>query len=142
MMKTFILNLNEYHPALYVMFMFLGWLMVISILLSVTFSILIRIMTVKDKDEIFTFFIKESPKKYHNLLNMKIGGWLMNMEIPFFYWRMFKIHKMNKNDLMEWRTVVKKAFGKRYVFFKIRMLSNRLLLMTGIPAILIAFIFG
>lgn len=142
MINEFILNLNEYHPILYLMFMLLGCVLVVSIVLSVTLSLLIRIITIKDKDEIFTYFVKKSPKKYHKLLNMKIGGWLMNMEIPFFYWRMFKIHKMNKNDLMEWRTVVKKAFGKRYVFFKIRMLSNRLLLMTGIPAILIAFIFG
>ncbi len=142
MMNEFILNLNEYHPILYLMFMLLGCVLVVSIVLSVTLSLLIRIITIKDKDEIFTYIVKKSPKKYHKLLNMKIGGWFMNMEIPFYYWRIFKIYDMNKNDLMEWRKTVKEVLGKRYVFFKIRMLSNRLLLMTGFSSILILYVFG
>lgn len=142
MINAFIIKLNEYHPVLYLMFMFLGCVLVVSIVLSVTLSLLIWVITIKDKDDIFTFFVKKSPKKYHKLLNMKIGGWLMNMEIPFYYWRIFKIYDMNKNDLIEWRNSVKKSFGKRYVFFKIRMLSNRLLLITGFSSILILYVFG
>ncbi|RDL29270.1 hypothetical protein DA099_15355 [Photobacterium damselae] len=116
MINAFIIKLNEYHPVLYLMFMFLGCVLVVSIVLSVTLSLLIWVITIKDKDDIFTFFVKKSPKKYHKLLNMKVGGWLMNMEIPFYYWRIFKIYDMNKNDLIEWRNSVKKSFGKRYVF--------------------------
>lgn len=56
----------------------------------------------------------------------------MNMEIPFYYWRIFKIYDMNKNDLIEWRNLVKKSFGKRYVFsdkdvIKSIIVNNRIL---------------
>ncbi|MGX9459503.1 hypothetical protein ACWU37_21465 (plasmid) [Photobacterium damselae subsp. damselae] len=139
MINAFIIMLNEYHPILYLMFMLLGCVLVISIVLSVTLSLLIRIITIKDKDEVFTYFVKKSPKKYHKLLNVKIGGWLMNMEILFFYWRLFSVrYDMKKEEIKEWRNIVKDSFDKRqYVIFRIRTIAKHCFLLIAIPLVMI-----
>ncbi|HIF9218383.1 TPA: hypothetical protein ACX6QF_003946 [Photobacterium damselae] len=134
MMKEFILELNDSSPALFLVLVIATMVMVISLGVYVLLTLIIKILMYKQKNEIYTKFIESTPQLFKPWINMKIGGWLSNMTIPYYpYWTFRLFDKLDREQVDEWRNVVKKYFGNKYFLFKTRVFFNNITLYILIP---------
>lgn len=139
MIDEYLIKLSKNYPWLMILYIVIMALLALSMITNVLFTIVLVIITKTNKNDIFYHFLNNSPEKYRNLLRMKIGGWLMNMEIPFFYWRMFSMrYDVNKEEVKEWRDIVKDSFEKKqYIIFRIRVIAKHCFILIGIPLVMI-----
>ncbi|HIF9492916.1 TPA: hypothetical protein ACX6SP_001298 [Photobacterium damselae] len=138
-MKEFILNLNIHYPLLYVVFILLGSVMIISLTLGVVFTIATKLVITKDEDDIFDSFVNGSPEIYKPYIKVRFGSILRNMNVPFIYWRFFNIfYGMSKLNVRKWRAVIKDSLGRRrYIIFRIMVAFNHILFISIFFMILI-----
>ena len=130
----------ETYPILFLMFIALFSIMMFSFIGYIVLTVVIKIITYKQKEFIFRNFINKTPELFKPWLNMRFGGWLMNMSIPFYpYWTFWLIEKWNKEQVDEWRCVVISCFGKYFILFKVRLILNRITLSILLPFLMIAF---
>ncbi|HIF9093746.1 TPA: hypothetical protein ACX6NR_002719 [Photobacterium damselae] len=139
MIEEYLIELSRNYPWLIIPYIVIMTLLALSMITNILLTIVLVIITKTDKNDIFSYFVNNSSEKYRNLLGMKIGGWLMNMEIPFFYWRLFSVrYGMKKEEVKGWRNIVKDSFEKKqYVVFRIRVIAKQCFLLIAIPLIMI-----
>lgn len=131
-MKDFILNLNSNHPLLYIFFILLGTVMIVALTLGVLFTIITKLIIMKDEDDIFESFVEGSPEIYKPYIKIRFGSVLRNVNVPFIYWRFFHIfYGMSKFNVKKWRATVKNSLGcKRYIIFRIMVVFNHMLFIS------------
>ncbi|HIF9148617.1 TPA: hypothetical protein ACX6PN_001215 [Photobacterium damselae] len=139
MIEAYLIESSNNYPWLLIPYVIIMTLLALSMVINITLTIVLVILTKTDKNDIFSYFVNNSSDKYRNLLGMKIGGWLMNMEIPFFYWRLFSVrYGMKKEEVKGWRNIVKDSFEKKqYVVFRIRVIAKQCFLLIAIPLVMI-----
>ncbi|WP_341509553.1 hypothetical protein WAX88_20895 (plasmid) [Photobacterium damselae subsp. damselae] len=139
MIEEYLIELSRNYPWLIIPYIVIMALLALSMITNILLTIVLVIITKTDKNDIFSYFVNNSSEKYRNLLGMKIGGWLMNMEIPFFYWRLFSVrYGMKKEEVKGWRNIVKDSFEKKqYVVFRIRVIAKQCFLLIAIPLVMI-----
>lgn len=139
MIEEYLIELSKNYPWLIIPYIVIMALLALSMITNILLTIVLVIITKTDKNDIFSYFVNNSSEKYRNLLGMKIGGWLMNMEIPFFYWRLFSVrYGMKKEEVKGWRNIVKDSFEKKqYVVFRIRVIAKQCFLLIAIPLVMI-----
>lgn len=139
MIEEYLIELSRNYPWLIIPYIVIMALLALSMITNILLTIVLVIIAKTDKNDIFSYFVNNSSEKYRNLLGMKIGGWLMNMEIPFFYWRLFSVrYGMKKEEVKGWRNIVKDSFEKKqYVVFRIRVIAKQCFLLIAIPLVMI-----
>ncbi|MEF1207675.1 hypothetical protein, partial [Photobacterium damselae] len=124
----------EQYPIFYYIYLFVLGILALSVLLNLIFSITLRILTLNKRDDIYKYYVENSPTIYKPWLNIKFGSWLRSIDVPFLHWRFFKVfYKMTKKDVLEWRNVVKISFGKYYFLYLGRIITNKIILIIAVP---------
>lgn len=133
-MKEFILMLSENYPFLYLCFILVVAVMILSMILTLVFSFILKLLTINKRNDIYQYYVENSPEVYKPWVSIKFGGWLRNIDVPFIYWRFFQFfYKMTKDDVKKWRNVVKKSFGKYYIIYMARLITKKMMLIIVIP---------
>ncbi len=138
MIESYLIELSNSYPWLLIPYVIILTLLVLSMITYVLLTVVLFFITMNDKDEIFSYFVKNSPDIYKPWIGITIRGWMLNMAVPFIYWRMFSIlYDMKKEEVKRWRNIVKNSFGsKRYVIFRIRVIANNYFLLITIPLLI------
>lgn len=128
----------EQYPIFYYIYLFVLGILALSVLLNLIFSITLRILTLNKRDDIYKYYVENSPTIYKPWLNIKFGSWLRSIDVPFLHWRFFKVfYKMTKKDVLEWRNVVKISFGKYYFLYLGRIITNKIILIIAVPMLIV-----
>ncbi len=136
-MKDFILKLNENHPVLYLFFMLVVGLMILSMILTLIFSFMLKLLTINKRNDIYKYYVENSPEVFKPWVSIRFGSWLRNIDVPFIYWRFFQVfYKMTKDDVRKWRNVVKISFGKYYIIYMARLITKKVMLAIVIPMLI------
>ncbi|HIF9315459.1 TPA: hypothetical protein ACX6Q1_003826 [Photobacterium damselae] len=135
MIEAYLIELSNDHPWLLIPYVIIMTLCLLSMVVYILLTVVLLIVTRHDKKEIFSYFVKNSPDAYKQWIGITIRGWMINMAVPFLYWRMFSmLYDMKKEEVKEWRNIVKNSFGsKRYAIFRIRLIANNYFLLITIP---------
>ncbi len=138
MKNSFFSPIIEQYPIFYYIYLSVLGLLASSVLLNLIFSITLRILTINKRDDIYKYYVENSPTIYKPWLNIKFGSWLRSIDVPFLYWRFFKVfYKMTKADILEWRNVVKISFGKYYYIYLGRLITNKIILIIAVPMLIV-----
>ena len=138
MIQHYILALLKAYP---IIMYICSFILIIGLVALFSYPIYVTFIKFKfrnKKDEIYEVYIKHTPEIYKARMELEIGGWLLNMSVPYFpIWSFKLIEKFNREQIEEWRDGVRKGFGDDYIFYVWYLYITRTVYLIFIPWIIV-----